>query len=442
MPTISSIIGPPAYTPLGKRLQERTEQLQPEALDAQYGYAHGHLSEAMMRGLEQLGTLIDPPDPAVPWQPLFDIDLCPDWALPWLAQCVGVRLPQSVTAAQARALIVGLGLHKRGTIGAIVAAGEPFLDEGVRHTVYVRERDGGDPYRLEIVTAEESLPESDRELINWQPNPRPLTVGGLEARFGAGPWDPMTPGFGVMNSMTLDSWNPPDAPPSRRSVKISGHVSGVDVNNANNRINVITGPFSAAHYVFNPLPMPGRYVTCRVYLYPVKGLANLSVGVKYWKADGSTILSGGYRPCPLNQAWHAVDVQSLIETAEDLGSEVTGYAVHVTATGITGQDFEFSVSSMIATERDNAHSVVEYGDPIANPQKWVWNGVADQSISHRIPTTIVRDAYASQVPGGIVFGYRKISGWDYQAMTAQGGTYAEQTADYSTYAKLAENEKD
>jgi hypothetical protein len=42
-------------------------------------------------------------------------------------------------------------------------------------------------------------------------------------------------------------------------------------------------------------------------------------------------------------------------------------------------------------------------------------------------------------PGGLVLTYRTADGWDYQAMTDQGGTYAAQSAAYSTYADLREN---
>jgi hypothetical protein len=155
--------GYPDYTPLGKRLQERTEQLQPEELDAQFLYVHGNLSEAMMRGLFNLGLLVDPEEPYAPWEPLFNVDICPSFALPWLAQCVGVRLPSNVTDQQARDLIKGLGVQARGTPDAVRAAGDIFLIGD--KTMYFRERDDGDPYRLEIVIDETAIAPGGLEQI-------------------------------------------------------------------------------------------------------------------------------------------------------------------------------------------------------------------------------------------------------------------------------------
>lgn len=45
-------------------------------------------------------------------------------------------------------------------------------------------------------------------------------------------------------------------------------------------------------------------------------------------------------------------------------------------------------------------------------------------------------ALLAQKPGGIVLTYRVIEAWDYTEMTRRGGTYADQTATYSTYLFL------
>lgn len=97
----------------------------------------------------QLAELVDPTDPWVPWQPLFDVDLCPYWALPWLGQVVGVRVPRGLSDADARQYIKALGSFQRGSPGAIRAAAG-FALSGTK-TVFFRERDSGDAYRLEVV---------------------------------------------------------------------------------------------------------------------------------------------------------------------------------------------------------------------------------------------------------------------------------------------------
>jgi hypothetical protein len=58
----------------------------------------------------------------VGWQALFDVDLCPLIALPWLAQCVGERLPVGIDADTARAWIKLNPRWMRGTEQAIVNA--------------------------------------------------------------------------------------------------------------------------------------------------------------------------------------------------------------------------------------------------------------------------------------------------------------------------------
>jgi hypothetical protein len=148
----------PDYTRLGARLAERAAPLQPPDVDVQYGYAFGNLCEAMMRCYEQIASLVDPEDETYPpWGVLFDVDVCPAWALPWLAQVVGVRLPKSVTGDAAREYIKTLSFESVGrpdTIKTIVTA--PLTGS---KTVFFRERDDGDAYRLEIVTLTSETPD-------------------------------------------------------------------------------------------------------------------------------------------------------------------------------------------------------------------------------------------------------------------------------------------
>lgn len=145
----------PVHTPLGLRLRERTQPLAPD--DAQYDYAHAHLAEAMMRPFQQMGEVLDPPDPHVPWEPLFNLAIAPDWVLPWLAQVVGVRLPNGLTPDQQRNAIVELAFLKRGSPGAIKTAAGLALT-GTKQ-VWLRERDAGDAYLLEIVTKVNETPD-------------------------------------------------------------------------------------------------------------------------------------------------------------------------------------------------------------------------------------------------------------------------------------------
>jgi hypothetical protein len=114
----------------------------------------------MMQPYEDVALLVDPEGEDVsPWQPLFDIDLCPDFALPWLAQVVGVSLPASITGDDAREYIRALSFEEVGKPASIRAVVGMYLTGD--KTVYFRERDGGDPYALEVVTVDSETPDPE-----------------------------------------------------------------------------------------------------------------------------------------------------------------------------------------------------------------------------------------------------------------------------------------
>jgi hypothetical protein len=64
----------------------------------------------------------DPANDIVGWQALFDVDIAPMIALPWLAQCVGERLPVGIDVDAARDWIRLNPRWMRGTEQAIVNA--------------------------------------------------------------------------------------------------------------------------------------------------------------------------------------------------------------------------------------------------------------------------------------------------------------------------------
>jgi hypothetical protein len=148
----------PELTPWGARLQERTLPLAPD--DAEHGDVHAHLVGALATALERVGQIYDPED-GPPGSPLVDVDRCPDWALPWLAQLVGVTIPAGVTDPElVRAAIRDVAGWHRGTPAALRGAASAYLT-GTK-TVYFRERDptGGDPpYCLEVVTRAGETPD-------------------------------------------------------------------------------------------------------------------------------------------------------------------------------------------------------------------------------------------------------------------------------------------
>src|SRR5262245_11985676 len=136
----------PVMSRWGERLRERTQPLQPD--DERYGWTHAILCETLAQPFLQVAELVDPPDPYPPWAPLFNLDLCPEWALPWLAQLTGARLPTGLTPEEARNFIRSVAGHSTGTMASMTAAASGTLVSSSPPsppTMYFRERDGS-PY--------------------------------------------------------------------------------------------------------------------------------------------------------------------------------------------------------------------------------------------------------------------------------------------------------
>jgi hypothetical protein len=100
--------------------------------------------------------------PASGYSLWIDVNRCPDEALPWLAQFVGIQFNagQGLTADEQRALMVGLGTWHRGTVAALKAAPLPYLT-GAKQVI-VKERDTG-PYHFEVITQGSETP--DQSLV-------------------------------------------------------------------------------------------------------------------------------------------------------------------------------------------------------------------------------------------------------------------------------------
>lgn len=171
----------PTLGPFGERLRERTAPLAPH--DDEYGFAHAYLCGAWGAIFREVAQVFDPEDPLPPFAPLLDPNLCPAWALPWLAQWVGVRIPAGTSEADARKLIAELRGFRRGTTRAM----RSVLAAYGLQTVFFRERDGGDAYRLEIVAQNSELPDDVQPVIDALMAQKP---GGIILAFrGIDGWD-------------------------------------------------------------------------------------------------------------------------------------------------------------------------------------------------------------------------------------------------------------
>jgi hypothetical protein len=82
------------------------------------------------------------------WSQLLDVNVCPAFALPWLAQFAGVVIPVGATESQMRALIVGKANSKRGTPASLISVLQQFLTGTQLISLYERDPD---PYSFIIV---------------------------------------------------------------------------------------------------------------------------------------------------------------------------------------------------------------------------------------------------------------------------------------------------
>lgn len=129
---------------------ELYERLAPFAFaDEENDYALAHLCAAWASGLQEIDDLVRDTDDGVGWSGLFDVDRCPEQHLPYLAQINGTRLPPGLSEQEKRDWIKDAAGQKRGTVGAIKAAAQPYLT-GTK-TVFLEERQGG-AYKLSVAT--------------------------------------------------------------------------------------------------------------------------------------------------------------------------------------------------------------------------------------------------------------------------------------------------
>lgn len=131
-------------------------------------YAEADTGDALTTFLGALGlpfelveTWASDTDTDIGWSLLVDVDRAPVEALPWLAQIVGLQLPQGLTEAAQRQLIRDTPNWKRGTVGAMAGAPAPYLTGN--KTVILRERYDGSsndaPYYMQIITYASETPD-------------------------------------------------------------------------------------------------------------------------------------------------------------------------------------------------------------------------------------------------------------------------------------------
>lgn len=98
------------------------------------------------------------------WGSLMDVSTTPEWALPWLAQFVGVRTITGLDDASQRIRIRSAAGFSRGTPSSIIAAARQYLTGQRKVELYERE---GSPwkFRLRTYSSETPFPEKVRAAV-------------------------------------------------------------------------------------------------------------------------------------------------------------------------------------------------------------------------------------------------------------------------------------
>lgn len=91
------------------------------------------------------------------WSGIIDLTRVPGKALPWLAQFVGIEIPDGLTEPQQREYVADLANWRRGTRLGIIAAIKATLTGN--KSVLFHERVGGQPYQLGIATYDTETPD-------------------------------------------------------------------------------------------------------------------------------------------------------------------------------------------------------------------------------------------------------------------------------------------
>jgi hypothetical protein len=113
---------------------------------------------AMFAEIELLSREDDDGNP--PWSQIMDVDLAStEFALLWLAQMAGVRVPVGMEIEDMRDFIRLAESRRRGTIAYMVEIAQRYLTGD--KTVVVFERVDGFAYRLRIVTRDDETADPD-----------------------------------------------------------------------------------------------------------------------------------------------------------------------------------------------------------------------------------------------------------------------------------------
>jgi Phage tail protein (Tail_P2_I) len=162
--------------PLDTFAHDLYEDLAPLTIyDQENDWALAHYVGAIGTMIQDVADLSREPSS---WSYLVSPDLCPPEALGWLAQFVGIRLPQKITEGEARAIIKDEQNFRRGTEQGIREAIQKLLVD----TKYVGiiERADSNAYKIVVNTWFAETPDQDAvEALLADDGPNAILPAGI-----------------------------------------------------------------------------------------------------------------------------------------------------------------------------------------------------------------------------------------------------------------------
>jgi hypothetical protein len=331
----------PAMGDLANDAYQQLRLMVPE--DEALGFPFANYLAAMLGPGELIESWVRDTDNGPGWGIITDLERAPEIALPWLAQCKGVVLPPSLLSSQWRDYIRQARGMRRGSLASLVdAAKTHLLGPDASKVVRVLNRAGPTAWDITVITRTAQMPETDLPLVNLFTNPSFETnatgwATTVTTRIAAG---------GTLTRVTAQ------------------HHSGVAAG------QVVTTAVANEGLDYATLPaVSGQALTVAVWL---KGNAG---GEALQLVLGDGTVGSATAAATLTTSWQRFSV-TLTPTA----TGTTGFAVRQIAAAVK----TWFVDDALAIARAVAP---DYGD--GSTAGWLWDGTANASTSHRVPTTIV-----------------------------------------------------
>lgn len=146
----------PVMSTAGQELYDALFQLADD--DEANGWALAHVCNAIGEMRQRAMDLFEDRDGFPGWSQLFDVERCPGYALPFLAQVAGTKVTVGASEEQQRDEVRRRAGQARGRPASLISAVQATLTGD--KTVRLVERAGGSAWQVVVVTRTSETPDS------------------------------------------------------------------------------------------------------------------------------------------------------------------------------------------------------------------------------------------------------------------------------------------